>query len=91
MADVTFLYKALNGTINVDLTKYLNFYSMQDRYIVRGCDSMRLKKNFNRTNYYKFSYFNRIVDSWNSLPSSIHNSSDLKTFRINLMKHLTQS
>ena len=91
MADVTFLHKALNGYLNVDLTKYLNFYSMQDRYIVRGCDSMRTKKNFARTNYYKFSYFYRIVDSWNSLPSSIHNSSNLKTFRINSMKHLTQS
>ena len=69
MADVTFLYKALNGCLNVDLTKYLNFYSMQDHYIFRGCDSMRLKKNFARMNYYKFSYFNRIVDSWNSLPT----------------------
>ena len=89
MAYVTFLYKTLNGYLNVDLTKYLDFYSMQDRYIVRGSDSMKLKKNFARTNHFNFFFFNRIVDTWDSLPSSIHNSSNLKTFRINLMKHLT--
>ena len=55
---------------------------------MQGSDDMR--KNFARTNYFKFSYFNGIVDSWNSLPSSIHNSSNLKTFRWNLMKYLNQ-
>ena len=58
---------------------------------MQGSDDMRLRKNFAKTNYFKFSYFNGVVDSWNSLPSSIHNSSNLKTFRCNLMKYLNQS
>ena len=74
MAYVIFLYKTLNGYLNVDLSKNLHFYSMQ------ASGDMKLRKNFAGTNYFNFSYFNRIVDSWNSLPSSIHNSSNLKTF-----------
>ena len=46
---------------------------------MQGSDDMRLRKNFARTNYFKFSHFNGIVDSWNSLPSSIHYTSNLKT------------
>ena len=61
---------------------------MKDSYIVRCTDDMRLRKNFAGTKYFKFSYFNRIVDCWNSLPSSIHNSSHLNTFKNNLMKYL---
>ena len=46
---------------------------------MQGSDDMRFRKKFARTNYFKFSHFNEIVDSWNSLPSSIHYSSNLKT------------
>ena len=85
MADVIFPYKVLNGYMNVDLSNYFNFYSMKDRYIVRGSDDIRLKKKFARTK------FSRIVDCWNTLRSSIHNGSNLKTFRSNLIKYLSQS
>ena len=30
--DVTFLYKALNGYLNVDVSPFLNFYSQDDPY-----------------------------------------------------------
>ena len=58
---------------------------------MQGSGDMKLRKNFARTNYFKIFYFNRIVDSLNSLPSSIQNSSNLKTFRCNLMKYLAKS
>ena len=48
-ADVTFLYKASNGYLNTDVTKYLKLYLENDRYIVRGCDGIGLKKNGART------------------------------------------
>ena len=66
--DVLFLYKALNGYINIDLSTYVQFFSDSDRYPLRGKDECTLKKNYDRTNTFKFSFFSRIVDMWNTLP-----------------------
>jgi len=57
-----FLYKALNGYINIDMSRYVLFYSDTARYPLREKDSLNLKKNYARTNTFKFSFFNRIVD-----------------------------
>ena len=66
--DVLFLYKALNGYINIDLSTYVQFFSDSDRYPLRGKDECTLKKNYASTNTFKFSFFSRIVDMWNTLP-----------------------
>ena len=46
---VTFLYKALNGYLNIDLTPSLNFYSQADPYKFSHLDDYSLKLNFART------------------------------------------
>ena len=66
--DVLFLYKALNGYINIDLSTYVQFFSDSDRYPLRGKDECTPKKNYARTNTFKFSFLSRIVDMWNTLP-----------------------
>ena len=38
--DVTFLYKVLNGYLNVDVSPFLNFYSQEDPYRLRGLDML---------------------------------------------------
>ena len=43
--DVLFLYKALNGYINFNLSTYVQFFSDSDRYPLRGKDECTLKKN----------------------------------------------
>ena len=43
---VTFLYKALNGYLNVDVSPFLNFYSQDDPYRFRHVDDYSLKTNF---------------------------------------------
>ena len=65
--DVTFLYKALN----IDLNPLLNFYSQADPYKFRHVDDYSLKLNFASTTKFKYSYFNRIVEMWSSLPLEI--------------------
>ena len=65
--DVLFLCKALNGYINIDLSTYVQFFSDSDRYPLRGKDECTLEKNYARTNTFKFSFFSRIVDMWNTL------------------------
>ena len=44
--DVLFLYKALNGYINIDLSTYVQFFSDSDRYPLRGKDECTPKKNY---------------------------------------------
>ena len=66
--NVLFLYKVLNGYIRIDISPFSQFYSDSDWYSLRGRDDCVLKKNFARTDVFKFSFFNRIVDMWNVLP-----------------------
>ena len=60
--DVTFLFKAFNGHLDIDFSQFLRFYSQDDRYLLRHFDTKSLKKKYARTNILKNSYFYRIVD-----------------------------
>ena len=61
---------------------------MDDFYTLRGFDCLKLKKTYARTTNFKFSFFNRIVDSWNSLLTNVRFSSDLSSFKQNLREFL---
>ncbi|XP_073231870.1 uncharacterized protein [Porites lutea] len=47
--DVTFLYTALKGYLNVDVSPFVNFYSQDGPYRFRHVDDYSLKTNFART------------------------------------------
>ena len=79
--DVLFLYKALNGYISIDLSTYVQFFSDSDRYPLRGKDECTFKKNYARTNTFKFSFFNRIVDMWNTLPLRVCQPTIIASFK----------
>ena len=86
--DVTFLYKALNGYFNIDLTPLLNFYCQADPYKFRHVDDYSLELNFVRTTKFKYSYFNRIAEMWNSLPLEIRLAPNMEAFKSNVKKIL---
>ena len=86
--DVTFLFKALNGYMDVDFSQFLDFYCQEDRYSFRYFDNRSLKKRFARTNVLKNSFFHRIVDKWNILPYEIRSASNVCTFKSKVMKFL---
>ena len=71
LADVTFLYKVLNGNIDIDISKITDFHSEADRFSLRAKDFLTLKKKYARTNVLKYSFFHRITDQWNQLPLDI--------------------
>ena len=79
--DVLFLYKALNGHIDIDLSNYVQFFKESDHYMLQRQDDCTLKKNYARTNIFKYSYFNRIVDMWNSLPQSVRRAHSVQIFK----------
>ena len=78
--DVLFFYKILNGYINIDISSYIEFYSDSERCSLRGRDELTLK-NYARTNTFKYSFSNRIVDMWNVLPPSVRFASSISSFK----------
>ena len=89
--DVLFLYKALNGHIDIDLSNYVQFFKESDHYTLRRKDDCTLKKNYARTNVFKYSYFNRIVDMWNSLPHSVRRAHSVEIFKKSVRDILIRS
>ena len=81
LTDVTFLYKVLNGNINIDVSKIIDFHSEADRFSLRSKDFLTLKKKFARTNVLKYSFFHRITDMWNQLPLDIRCSDNVNIFK----------
>ena len=81
MFDVLFLYKVLNGYIDIDISSYIQFYSDSQRYPLRRRNEFTLKKNYARTNTFKFSFFNRIVDMWNTLPLTVRQAENVSSFK----------
>ena len=73
---MTFLYKVLNGNIDIDISKIIDFHSEADRFSLRAKDSLTLKK-YARTNVLKYSFFHRITDQWNQLPLGIRVSDNV--------------
>ena len=65
------------------------FYSHSERYSLRGKDELKLKKNYARTNTFKFCYFNRIVHMWNGLPLSVRQAPSVSCFKRGVRDYLT--
>ena len=57
LADVTFLYKAPKGIIDINVEPYVDFYKETDHYSFRHNDKLTLKMRYARTNVLKFSFF----------------------------------
>lgn len=80
--DVTFLYKGLNGHLNLDFSPLLNCYSQAlDPYSFRRDDDDSLKSNLFRISKCKYNNFNRIVKIWNSIPLQVRLTPSLGAFK----------
>ena len=81
LADLTFLYKALHGIIDINVEPYVDFYKETDRFSFGHNDKLTLKMRYARTNVSKYSFFNRVVETWNSLPLSIREATSVNIFK----------
>ena len=50
-------YKVVNEYINLDVSSYNQFYSDSEGYYLRGRNDLILKKNYARTDTFKFNFF----------------------------------
>ena len=78
--DVLFLYKGLNGYINIDLSTNVQFSQILIG-ILEGEKMNVLKKNYARSNTFKFRFFSRVVDMWNTLPWRLRQATTISSLK----------
>ena len=79
------LYKILFGYIDINPNNYLDLVGPTR---TRANYNYKLRPKSYHTNYFKFSFFNRYIEDWNSLPSHVVNSTSLSVFKKALKAHL---
>ena len=79
------LYKIMFGLCDIDRFKYLDIVG-ESR--TRSKHKYKLRPRHTRTNYFKFSFFNRYISDWNSLPNDVVEAVSLSSFKRKLMSFL---
>ena len=87
--DVTFFLNVINGHYDIDISNKLIFCKDRNTgYNLRKNDTQDLVPNFSRTDGFKYSFFNRVVDEWNGLPNHVRESNSIATFKRNVLSFI---
>ena len=87
--DVIFFFNVINGHYDIDISNKLIFCKDRNTgYNLRKNDTQDLVPNFSRTDGFKYSFFNRVVDEWNGLPNHIRESNSIATFKRNVLSFI---
>ena len=78
----------MKGHYNIDISDKLFCKERNVDYNLRKNDSLDLVSMYSRTNRFKYSYFIRIINEWNSLPNDIKESVSISSFSIKLYHFL---
>ena len=81
--DLCFFFKCLKGYLDFNVLSYVNFKT--PKYNIRNSEATLVKGPF-KTNVFKFSFFNRIVDLWNCLPLDIRIIEHLSSLKNSIYK-----
>ena len=84
--DLTTCYKYMNGFIDVDRHHFSPSHFLR----TRSHNDSKLQVHFCRTNYFLFSFFNRVVTSWNSLPNFVVSAQNPNLFKKHLLLYFTR-
>jgi hypothetical protein len=82
--DMIETFKIITGIYDNEVTE--GIFDLDPNTRTRG-HSEQIKKKFCRINLRKFSFTNRIVDLWNTLPQSVIDAKDARQFEIRLHKY----
>lgn len=77
-------FKIITGIYDNEVTE--GIFDLDPNTRTRG-HSKKIKKKFCKINLRKFSFTNRIVDLWNTLPQSVIDAKDVRQFEIRLDKY----
>ena len=75
--------KYLKGYIDFNVLSYVNFKT--PKYNIRNSEATLVKGLF-KTDVFKFSFFNRIVDPWNCLPLGMRTIEHFSLFKSSINK-----
>ena len=79
------LYNIIHSYSDIDYTTYVDLTGPTR---TRRNHEFKIRPRAARTNYFKFSFFNRYVNDWNSLPNSVMSASSLNSFKTLLLNYL---
>ena len=71
------LFKFIKGHSSVNTNDYISFSNRQSR----KSHQFKLYKPFCRTGIFKYSFWHRYIDTWNSLPSSVVELASINAFK----------
>ena len=88
--DVGFLFNLINGHYNIELFDKLLFCKDRRKtgYNLRNSVSQDLAYNFCRTDSFKYTFFNQIINELNRLPSQVRNAEEISIFKKRLQVFL---
>ena len=81
------MYKIIFGHSDIDSHMFFDFNVLAK---TRRNHNFNIRPKKTRTNYFNFSFFNRYITDWNSIPSNIMHASSLTSFKSYLLHHLCQ-
>ena len=81
------MYKIIFGHCDINPHMFFDFNVLSK---TRRNHNFKIRPKKTRTNYFKFSFFNRYITDWNSIPSNIMYASSLSSFKSYLLDHLSQ-
>ena len=81
--DMIETFKIISGTYDNEVT--VGIFDLDPHTRTRG-HTKKIKKNYCKSNTRKYSFTNRIVDLWNSLPQEVINAKDVRQFEALLDK-----
>ena len=87
-ADLIFAHKIMNGAVNIDAKNYFNIANSEVN--LRG-NGQRINLHMYRSSQFQKAHCNRVVTSWNSLPSHIVRTTSLLSFKRALSAHLSHN
>ena len=64
------------------------FYHIIRPSRTRRNHDFKLRPQAFRADYFKYSFFNRYISEWNSLPSNVINKSGINSFKVSLSSYL---
>ena len=86
--DMIQVFKFLSGS---DALTACNFLQVSDNCHVTRGNSLKLSKVFSRTDVRRFSFSQRVVNEWNSLPDWVVKSDSVHSFKVNIDKFFTNT
>ena len=85
--DMCQTYKILSGKEKVDPTSWFTMASEGERVTRQSADPLNIRPGAPRLDIRRYFYSQRVVDSWNSLPTEIKNSLSVTAFKNAYRRH----